>query len=55
MHSREVGNSNVFESKCYVGPQVRVSNGCVVGAMCSLTAPEQLPENIVIYGEEVSL
>ncbi|KAM3177567.1 hypothetical protein ACTXT7_004320 [Hymenolepis weldensis] len=50
--SREVGNSNVFESKCYVGPQVRISNGCVIGAMCSLTAPEQLPENTMIYGED---
>ncbi|VDM35586.1 unnamed protein product [Hydatigera taeniaeformis] len=54
VHSREVGNSNVFESKCFVGPQVRISNGCVVGAMCSITAPEQLPENTVIFGEGVS-
>ncbi|KAL5106174.1 Dynactin subunit 6 [Taenia crassiceps] len=51
VHSREVGNSNVFESKCFVGPQVRISNGCVIGAMCSLTAPEQLPENTIVFGE----
>ncbi|KAM7534122.1 hypothetical protein Aperf_G00000113395 [Anoplocephala perfoliata] len=51
VYSREVGNSNVFESKCYVGPHVRVSNGCLVGALCSLTAAEQLQENTVIYGE----
>ncbi|CUT99351.1 dynactin subunit 6 [Echinococcus multilocularis] len=51
VHSCEVGNSNVFESKCFVGPQVRISNGCVIGAMCSLTAPEQLPENTIVFGE----
>ncbi|VDD75758.1 unnamed protein product [Mesocestoides corti] len=52
VYSREIGNSNVFESKCFVGPQVRISNGCVVGAMCSLSASEQLPENTVVYGEK---
>ncbi|VDN16901.1 unnamed protein product [Dibothriocephalus latus] len=54
-HSREVGDSNVFESKCFVGPQVRISNGCIIGAMCSVTAPGPIPENTVIYGEKVNM
>ncbi|KAL7058086.1 hypothetical protein AAHC03_016597 [Spirometra sp. Aus1] len=50
--SREVGDSNVFESKCFVGPKVRISNGCIIGAMCNVTAPGSIPENTVIYGEK---
>ncbi|VEL39961.1 unnamed protein product [Protopolystoma xenopodis] len=51
-HSLQVGDSNVFESKSFTGPQTIVSNGCTIGAMCSVTAAEQLPENTVVYGEE---
>lgn len=46
-----VGDNNVFEAKSVVGPHVAVSNGCVVGAMCSLTGSETLEENTVIYGQ----
>ncbi|VDP84006.1 unnamed protein product [Echinostoma caproni] len=49
----EIGDNNVFEAKSMVGPQVRITNGCVIGAMCSLTSNETLPECTVIYGDEV--
>lgn len=45
-----VGDHNVFESKSIVGPLTRLSNGCVVGAMCSVNYDEVLPENTVIFG-----
>ncbi|KAF7234027.1 hypothetical protein EG68_10651 [Paragonimus skrjabini miyazakii] len=48
----EVGDNNVLEAKSVVGPRVRITNGCVIGSMCSLTSDETLPECMVIYGEE---
>ncbi|CAG2167510.1 unnamed protein product, partial [Oppiella nova] len=32
--SPQMGDHNILESKCRVGPQTRLSNGCVIGAMC---------------------
>ncbi|GAA53027.1 dynactin 6 [Clonorchis sinensis] len=48
----EIGDNNVFEAKSFVGPHMRITNGCVIGAMCSLMSDETLPECTVIYGEQ---
>lgn len=45
-----VGDSNVLEYKCYVGPKTFVSRGCVIGSKCSVNTDEVLPVNTVIYG-----
>lgn len=36
----------------HVGRSVTLTTGCVVGAKCSLTTNEILPENTVIFGSE---
>jgi dynactin-6 len=46
-----MGDNNVLESKCVVGRATELTNGCVVGAGCTLTAEEVLPENTVVFGE----
>lgn len=48
----KVGNNNVFESKCFVGNKVTVSNGCTVGAGCRITDEQILKENISIFGDK---
>ncbi|ESO04624.1 hypothetical protein HELRODRAFT_78909, partial [Helobdella robusta] len=45
-----VGDNNIIECKASVGRNVELSNGCIVGPMCSITTVERLPENTVIYG-----
>lgn len=52
IESSKIGNDNLFESKCYVGPKVTVTDGCTVGAGCMLTGEQILPENIVITGSD---
>ncbi|XP_057291209.1 dynactin subunit 6-like [Hydractinia symbiolongicarpus] len=47
-----IGDNNVFEAKTVVGPQIEVTNGCVVGAMCKLTSSEKLSENTVVFGSD---
>ncbi|XP_065658246.1 dynactin subunit 6-like [Hydra vulgaris] len=49
-----IDSNNVFEAKTFIGPNVVVTDGCVVGAICRLTGKEKLTENIVIYGEKCS-
>lgn len=46
----QVGDHNVFESKCNVGCLTKLTNGCVIGAMCEVNYDETLPENTVIFG-----
>jgi len=46
----KIGDNNVLESKCFVGRSVVLSNGCIVGAGCRVTAEETVEENTVIYG-----
>lgn len=46
----QIGDHNVMESKCNVGLRTRITNGCVIGAMCTINYDEILPENTVIYG-----
>ncbi len=36
----KIGDNNILESKCRVGRQVELSNGCVVGAGCTVEAQE---------------
>ena len=36
----------------HVGRSVTLTSGCVIGAKCSLTTNETLPENTVIFGSE---
>lgn len=50
VESPKIGNNNVFESKCFVGNKVTVSNGCTIGAGCKITEEQILKENIVFYG-----
>lgn len=47
----KIGDNNIFESKCYVGNKVTVTDGCIVGAGCHLTEEQTLKKNIIIYGE----
>lgn len=35
-----------------VGRSVTLTSGCVIGAKCSLTTNETLPENTVVFGSE---
>ncbi|CAL8083942.1 unnamed protein product [Calicophoron daubneyi] len=48
----EIGDNNVLEAKSFVGSHVHLTNGCVIGAMCSLTSGETLPECTAIYGDK---
>uniref|UniRef100_A0A1A9V9J3 Dynactin subunit 6 n=1 Tax=Glossina austeni TaxID=7395 RepID=A0A1A9V9J3_GLOAU len=50
VEASRIGDKNVFECKSYVGPEVSISNGCVIGAGVTLRCKQQLPENTVIYG-----
>lgn len=31
---------------------MELTNGCVIGAACSMTEPETIPENTIVYGNE---
>lgn len=44
-----IGEKNLFECKSYVGPNVAVSSGCIIGAGVRLHYNQELPENTVIY------
>ncbi|XP_007174117.1 dynactin subunit 6 isoform X1 [Balaenoptera acutorostrata] len=46
----KIGDNNVIESKAYVGRNVILTSGCIIGACCSLNTCEVIPENTVIYG-----
>ncbi|CAF0803154.1 unnamed protein product [Didymodactylos carnosus] len=48
----KVGDNNILECKARVGRNITLTNGCVIGAKCSLMTNEILPENTVIYGSE---
>eukprot|EP00099_Drosophila_melanogaster_P018798 NP_609949.1 dynactin 6, p27 subunit [Drosophila melanogaster] len=52
VEAAKIGDKNVFESKCYVGPGVTVSSGCVVGAGIKIHGSQRLPENTIVYGEQ---
>ncbi|XP_017879702.1 dynactin subunit 6 [Ceratina calcarata] len=48
----KVGDNNILETKAHVGREVELTNGCIIGALCSLTEPDTIPENTIIYGSE---
>uniref|UniRef100_A0A8C2YIT1 Dynactin subunit 6 n=2 Tax=Chinchilla lanigera TaxID=34839 RepID=A0A8C2YIT1_CHILA len=48
----KMGDNNVIESKAYVGRNVILTSGCIIGACCSLNTFEVIPENTVIYGAD---
>ncbi|XP_065064450.1 dynactin subunit 6-like [Rhopilema esculentum] len=49
-----VGNNNVLEAKCKVGPLVELGDGCVIGNMCRMDTKEKLSNNTVIYGQNAN-
>ncbi|RTG87725.1 dynactin 6 [Schistosoma bovis] len=53
-YALEVGDNNVFEAKCHIGSNVKITHGCVIGAMCSMDSGETLPECTVVYSDEVT-
>ncbi|XP_050507464.1 dynactin subunit 6 [Diabrotica virgifera virgifera] len=55
VESPKIGSNNVFESKCFVGNKVTVSNGCTIGAGCKITEEQVLKDNIIIYGNNCHL
>ncbi|XP_033208532.1 dynactin subunit 6 [Belonocnema kinseyi] len=50
--AHKVGDNNILETKAFVGRDVELTNGCIVGAACSVSEPEILPENTIIYGSQ---
>jgi len=48
--ARSVGDHNVFETKCFVGDDVGVQNGCVFGAGTKITAPTAVTDNSIFFG-----
>ncbi|XP_053454830.1 dynactin subunit 6-like [Nycticebus coucang] len=48
----KIGDNNVIESKAYVGRNVILTSGCIIGACCNLNTFEIIPENTVIYGAD---
>jgi len=50
--SMSIGDNNVLEAKSILGPSTKLTNGCIIGAMCELSSPEIIPENTVIYGKK---
>lgn len=52
VEASKIGDNNVFESKCFVGNKVTVTNGCIIGAGCIITEEQTLKENTIVYGEK---
>uniref|UniRef100_A0A1B6E4V0 Dynactin subunit 6 n=1 Tax=Clastoptera arizonana TaxID=38151 RepID=A0A1B6E4V0_9HEMI len=50
--AKAIGDHNVLEAKCYVGPEVELGNGCIVGAGCRVTLPQKIEDNAVISGSD---
>lgn len=48
----KIGNFNILESKSKVGPNVQLTNRCIVGAGCTLIAVEIVQPNTVITGKD---
>ncbi len=46
----KIGDFNTLESKSVIGRLTELTNGCIVGAGCSLKTEEVLPENTVVFG-----
>lgn len=48
----KVGDRNTFEPKSFVDREVVVTDGCVVGAGCSLTGSEVLEKQTSVFGSK---
>lgn len=35
-----------------IGPNVNLGVGCVIGAGCQLTIPEQIPDCTIVFGKD---
>ncbi|XP_050420931.1 dynactin subunit 6 [Adelges cooleyi] len=46
-----VGDNNIFESKCYVGRDISIRNDCIIGAGCRLTSTIPIEDGICVYGK----
>lgn len=46
-------NNNCKYLTGHIGPGVELTRGCVIGSLCSLVCPQVVPENTVIYGDEL--
>ncbi|XP_063861558.1 dynactin subunit 6-like isoform X2 [Scylla paramamosain] len=49
----KIGDNNILEAKSHIGWGVELTRGCVIGSLCSLVCPQTVPENTVIYGDEL--
>ncbi|ODN04875.1 Dynactin subunit 6 [Orchesella cincta] len=49
--AKAIGDHNIFETKCFVGDQISIGNGCVFGAGTKVTPSQAVPDNSVFYGE----
>nr|CAD7587702.1 unnamed protein product [Timema genevievae] len=47
----KIGDNNVLESKAFIGRDVELTNGCIIGAGCRVVCPETVSENTIIYGD----
>ncbi|XP_065841673.1 dynactin subunit 6-like [Oscarella lobularis] len=47
-----VGKNNIMEPKSHVGPRIKISDGCIIGAKCYVNSFEMLETNTVIYGDK---
>lgn len=50
----EVGSNNVFGIKSLVGPNVKITDGCSIGAKCKVLMQEELKPLLTVYGEDNS-
>ncbi|KAL1139228.1 hypothetical protein AAG570_006214 [Ranatra chinensis] len=55
--AKVIGDNNVFEAKCeysklnfYVGPEIEVGNGCIIGSGVKMAIKDKLPDNVIITG-----
>ncbi|KAF2895730.1 hypothetical protein ILUMI_10434 [Ignelater luminosus] len=51
----KIGDNNIFESKCYVGNKLTITNGCIIGAGCRLTEEQTLKDNTIVYGRSCQM
>ncbi|XP_063694802.1 dynactin subunit 6-like [Bolinopsis microptera] len=50
VESLKIGSNNVFESKCKLGRDMTVGDGCVVSVFCVLDKEDHLDNMTVVYG-----
>lgn len=50
VEASQIGDNNVFESKCFVGNKVSIPNGCIIGAGCKLLEGKTLTNNTIVHG-----